>query len=112
VLRVAAHQLTPKLRVVPLPKAGEVLCDLHRTPVRGQQVDRQGHAACAEGTTRSHAEEILQCGCDPGRLILFVVHRDFSAAWQRDVFGRFAQQQIPLLGSQVREQGSEQRGSF
>ena len=80
-------QLLLDFRITVAPERGQIVRDLNRAMIWGQDLDPQGHAARADRETAGHAVEILDAGGDRRRLVGSVddfgiaLVRQFDAFW-------------------------------
>src|ERR1700739_3753937 len=80
VLWISPHQFAANLRIEPLPESRQIRRRLHGAMVRGEQVDDERRLAFAYAGRFAHAEEVLQAGCNPGRLAVFIVNLRLPSA--------------------------------
>ena len=103
--RIAAAELAADPGVVLAPEPGQIARDLHRAPVRGQQVDDQRDPPATDGRPLLHAEEVLEPRLDPRRLPALVVDGHLAAPGQAQARRRVGAQALPEgVGHQRREQ--------
>src|SRR5882672_10737518 len=72
-LWIATHQFAAHLRIQSLPEAGKISCGLHRSLIRGKQMDYDRRLSYSDAWSITHAEEVLQARSNPRRLARFVV---------------------------------------
>jgi len=82
VFRIAASEFLAQLRIEAFPESGEVGGGLNRALAGGQKLDDERHLSAGDSRGFAHSEEVLQAGCDPGRLAAIVVDSSLPASGQ------------------------------
>src|SRR5262249_22592834 len=84
--RVAAAEFAADLRVVALPKTGQVGCNLNGPPIRCEQMQYHWNFAAGDGGSGLHPEKILQARFNPGMFAALIIDSYLASPGNRDVF--------------------------
>src|SRR5258708_2275955 len=96
--RISAAEFLAYLWIEPLPETGEILRHLHWPLVGRKQVDHHIHLSIGDRRRFAHAEEVLQAGGDPGRLIGGITHARPEPPGQADALPRHLLPPLSLIG--------------
>src|SRR5258707_14173838 len=84
VLRIAAYQFSPELRVEALPESSKVGGRLHRAMIRRKKMDDERRPIRTDPRRLLHPKEVLQAGYKPRRASLSLLDRLLHAAFQSE----------------------------